>query len=106
MKISKISTGVLALMGLTFFASAHAAPQQNNMNMQDMCRNMSSDMQKFANQLNMNNKMLFCSKFTDTQRRQAMRMATQPSADGKPKMTADKSVEKVAADNKMTTSSS
>lgn len=103
MKISKMSS-IGTLIVLTLFASAHAAPtQQNKMNMQDMCRNMSPDMQKFANQLTMNNKMLFCSKFSESQRKQAMQMVAQSGVNGKPKMTPDKSVEKIAADNKITT---
>lgn len=104
MRISKTSVSIGALIALTFLASANAAPtQQNQMNMQGMCQDMSPEMQQFANQLNMNNKMLFCGKFNDAQRKQAMQMATQAGSYGKPKMTPDKSVEKVAAENKLTT---
>ncbi len=101
----KTCVSIGALIALTFFASANATPtQQNQMNMQGMCQDMSPDMQQFANQLNMNNKMLFCGKFNDAQRKQAMQMATQASSYGKSKMTPDKSVEKVAAENKLTSS--
>lgn len=105
MRILKTSISIGTLIALTFFASANAAPtQQNQMNMQGMCQDMSPEMQQFANQLNMNNKMLFCGKFNDAQRKQAMQMASQTGSYGKPKMTPDKSVEKVASDNKLTNS--
>jgi len=71
--------------------------------MKGMCQDMSPEMQQFAAKLNMNNKMLFCSKFTDAQRTQAMQMSAQKDSYGKPKMTPDKSVEKIAAENKLTT---
>lgn len=105
MRTLKMSVSLGALIALTFFSSASAATtQQNQMNMQGMCQDMSPEMQQFANQLNMNNKMLFCGKFNDAQRKQAMQMASQASSYGKPKMTPDKSVEKVAAENKLTSS--
>lgn len=103
MKISKMTVRIGTLVALTFFASVHAATtKQDKMNMQDMCRNMSSDMQNFANQLSMGNKRLFCSKFSDSQRKQAMQMVAQSGTNGRPSMTPDRSVEKIAADNKIT----
>lgn len=102
MRMSKMSISIVTLIILTSFASANAAPtQQSQMNMQGMCQDMSPEMQQFADKLNMNNKMLFCSKFNDVQREQAMEMAAQMGNYGKPKMTPDQSVEKVATDNKL-----
>ncbi|MBS0585181.1 MAG: hypothetical protein JSR76_02630 [Verrucomicrobia bacterium] len=103
MEISKMSMSVGIFMALTFFTPAHAIvhSQQGQMDMKGMCQDMSAEMQQFADKLNMNNKMLFCSKFNDSQRKQAMQMASQSSGYGKQKMTPDKSVEKVAADNKI-----
>ncbi len=102
MRISKIGISIGTLIVLTLFTSANAASsQQNQMNMKGMCQDMSPEMQQFASKLTMNNKMLFCSKFNDTQRAQAMQMAAQTDSYGKQKMTPDKSVEKIASENKL-----
>lgn len=106
MRISKMSMSIGIFTALTFFTSAHAIvhSQQGQMDMKGMCQDMPSEMQQFADKLNMNNKMLFCGKFNDSQRKQAMQMAAQTGSYGKQKMTPDKSVEKVAAENKITAS--
>ena len=106
MKLSKMSMSIGIFIALIFFTSAHAIvhSQQGQMDMNGMCQDMSQEMQQFANQLNMNNKMLFCGKFNDAQRKQAMQMASQTGNNGKSKMTPDKSVEKVASDNRLTNS--
>lgn len=103
MRVSKISLSIATLAILTIFTSANTAfAQQNQMNMKGMCQDLSPEMQQFASKLNMNNKMLFCSKFNDSQRTQAMQMATQKDSYGKQKMTPNKSVEMIAAQNNLT----
>ena len=65
------------------------------------CSNMSQEMQQFAGQLSGTNKGMFCGKFNDTQRTQAMQMAAQVDPNGKPMMSGDQAVQKVASDSGM-----
>lgn len=84
---------------LTFFPSVHAmaGTQLAQMDMKGVCENLSPEMQQFANKLNMKNKMLFCSEFTDSQRTQAMQMAAGTGSYKNSKMSPNKSVETIAA---------
>lgn len=65
------------------------------------CSGMAPEMQQFAGGLNGSNKMMFCSKFNDSMRAQAMQMSMQKDAGGNMMMTPDQAVEKVAKDNNM-----
>ncbi len=60
------------------------------------CGAMSPDTQAFAGQLSPSNKTMFCGKFNDSQRTQAMQMSVQKDASGKNMMTPDQAVQKVA----------
>jgi hypothetical protein len=62
------------------------------------------DMQQFASQLNATNKKMFCGQFNDSQRAQAMQMASQQDASGNNMMTSDQAVQKVAGSSNMTPS--
>jgi len=74
--------------------------QGGNMMMQGDCSSLKPDQQNFANQLSPMNKMMFCSKFNDQQRAQAMQMSGQTDAYGNT-MTNDQAVQKIAQDNNM-----
>lgn len=65
------------------------------------CSSMSTDMQAFAKKLNPNNKMIFCQKMNDGQRSLSMQMSAQADSSGKPVMTPDQAVQKVAKDNNL-----
>lgn len=91
----------IAALGLT---SIVMADYQQNGSMQQApmdCSNMSADMQAFAGKLNANNKMMFCGKMNDMQRSASMQMSHQMDSSGKPMMTPDQAVQKVAKDNNM-----
>jgi hypothetical protein len=62
------------------------------------CSTLSPAMQQFAQQLTPGNQAVFCGKFTDAQRAQAMQVANQVDPSGKPLMSADQAVQKVAFD--------
>lgn len=74
--------------------------QQPKSNQMADCSNLSSDEQDFVDELNTNNKMMFCNKFSSAQRNSAMDMSGTMGKDGK-LMTNDQAVEKVARDNSM-----
>lgn len=91
------------IVALSLTSIIMADNQQNGM-MQQMpmdCSNMSPDMQAFAGKLSANNKMMFCGKMNDMQRSTCMQMSNQMDPSGKPMMTPDQAVEKVAKDNYM-----
>jgi hypothetical protein len=74
---------------------------QNN-GMAPDCTKLTSDEQSFANQvLDMNNRTMFCTQFTVSQRRQAMQMMGQQDTSGN-MMTADQAVKQVMQNNGMT----
>lgn len=92
------------LMGLSVFLiifSSLSAVDHAQIDTSEACRGLSPEMQQFAEKLNTNNKMTFC-KFSDVHRRHAMKLASQKNTYGKPMMTPDQSVEKVASDIKST----
>ena len=64
------------------------------------CSGMSADAQQFAAGLKDANKMMFCSKFDNNMRSQAMQMTQQKNGNGT-MMTKDQAVEKVATMNNM-----
>ena len=70
--------------------------------MREQCHAQPKDVYNFGALLNTANQKMFCSKFNDAQRKQAMQMANQKNAFGNPSMTPDEAVEKVAAENKLT----
>jgi hypothetical protein len=83
------------------FGTLSAAPNDQMMQGQPAmdCSSMSQEMQQFAGQLNGANKAMFCGKFNDMQRTQAMQMAAQVDPNGKPMMSGDQAVQKVASDS-------
>jgi len=86
----------------TLSSSLSAAPPANGkaqsgqmMNQPAGCNQMTAEEQNFCSQImDMNNKMLFCSKFTPQQKQQAMQMMGQMDASGN-MMTADQAVQQV-----------
>jgi|HubBroStandDraft_4_1064222.scaffolds.fasta_scaffold146576_3 hypothetical protein len=79
--------------------------QQGQMNQQQMmmnapdCAQLTPTEQNFANQINdVNSKMMFCTQFTQQQRRQAMQMMGTTGASGN-MMTADEAVQQVMQNN-------
>lgn len=74
------------------------APNQKMAQPKMDCSQLTADQQDFANQLSPTNKMIFCSKFNDSQRASAMSTAGQMGASGT-LVTNDQAVEKVAKDN-------
>jgi hypothetical protein len=78
--------------------------QDQTMNQNPDCSQMTSDEQNFANQMmDMNNKSMFCTQFTPQQRQQAMQMMGQPDASGN-LMNADRAVQQVMQNSGMTPS--
>lgn len=67
---------------------------------QEMCENMSPEMKQFSAKLNENNQMIFCTKFNEHQRDQAMKMSMKMGKEGT-MMTPDQSVEMVAKEHNM-----
>jgi len=100
MKIAK-SILVLASMAAPVFAAEPAPKAALRPSVPTDCSAAAPEVQTFAGQLSPSNKTMFCGKFNDAQRTQAMQMASQKDASGKSVMTGDQSVEKVAADNNM-----
>jgi len=103
--MKKVKLALAALTGLCLMGSVGAEEvkeiaAQNPMD----CSNMGADMQQFAAQLNAMNKKMFCGQFNAAQRSTAMQYATQMDANGN-MMSADKAVQKVAAENNMMPSS-
>ena len=93
-----------AIIAMSLFATLSAGPNDDqNMTPQPKmdCSSMAPDMQQFAGKLSVSNKAMFCGKFSDAQRAQAMQMASQMDPSGKPMMTGDQSVQKIAADSGM-----
>lgn len=66
------------------------------------CANFSPEVKAFSAQLNASNKTMFCTKFNDQQRSDAMRMTGQMDSAGMVMMTPDQAVDKVARDNNLT----
>ncbi len=64
------------------------------------CSKFSEEVKRFSDKLNDANLKIFCEKFNDAQRQQAMQMAAQTDSSGKQKMTPDQSVEMVVAGKK------
>lgn len=97
--MKKLKLALTAMACLCFMSSV-AAKEIAAQNPMD-CSDMSADVQKFASQLNMMNKKMFCGQFNAAQRSTAMQYAAQPDANGAMMMTADQAVQKVAAENNM-----
>jgi len=93
----------LALVALCLIASVVAEEAEIAAQAPMDCSNMSADVQQFASQLNAMNKKMFCGQFSADQRSMAMQYASGQDASGMT-MTADRAVQKVAAENKMTPS--
>ncbi len=64
------------------------------------CSALTGDEQVFASQLNVNNQLFFCQKFSPAQRNMAMQMAGQPDPTGNI-LSADAAVQKIVQDNNM-----
>ncbi len=101
----QVKMALIALTCICFMSSASAEEAQKEIAAQNPmdCSNMGMDMQQFAAQLNAMNKKMFCGQFNAAQRATAMQYAAQQDANGSI-MTADKAVQKVAAENKITPS--
>lgn len=92
------------LVAMLSLMSILVADGQQNGSMQQAptdCSNMTPDMQAFAGKLNANNKVMFCGKMSDMQRNACIQMSNQIDAGGKPIMTPDQAVQRVAKDNNM-----
>jgi|GEM_PF-1534678 len=100
MKKLQLALAALCLMGTAF---AEDATKEIVAQAPMDCSNMGADMQQFASQLNAMNKKTFCGQFSAEQRAMAIQYASQQDANGMT-MTADRAVQKVAAENKMTPS--
>lgn len=66
--------------------------------MREKCHGLSKDMYEFGSLLNESNQKMFCGKFNDEQRKKAMQMANEKGWSGKPRMSPDQAVEKVASE--------
>ncbi|MGC1878471.1 MAG: hypothetical protein WA347_06880 [Rhabdochlamydiaceae bacterium] len=76
--------------------------QDQTMNQTPDCSQLTADEQNFANQLmDMNNRSMFCTRFTPQQRQQAMQMMGQTDTSGN-MMNADQAVQRVMQRNGMT----
>jgi hypothetical protein len=104
-EMRQVKMALIALTCICFMSSASAEEAQKEIAAQNPmdCSNMGMDMQQFAAQLNAMNKKMFCGQFNAAQRATAMQYAAQQDANGSI-MTADKAVQKVAAENKITPS--
>ena len=74
------------------------AAQATNGTSKSPCTSLPADQQSFSNQLNAQNKTMFCNTFSVAQRKAAMSMVGTGKSS---KMTADQAVEKVAKDNNL-----
>ncbi len=90
---------ILAVVACAFVSLNAQSPADGAGQPMMDCSGMSADMQQFAAGLSSSNKMMFCSKFNDSMRAQAMQMGMQKDASGNMMMTSDQAVEKVAGDN-------
>ena len=104
--MKKIKLVLAALTGLCLMGSVGAEEAEKEIAAQNPmdCSNMSADMQQFASQLNAMNKKMFCGQFNAAQRSTAMQYASQQDSNGN-LMSADRAVQKVAAENNMMPSS-
>lgn len=108
MKIQKV-IGLIAMACCSCFGSVHAenpqefrivvaakdAPYERH-HYKKECKNFSEDTKRFSDKLNDKNLKIFCEEFNDSQREQAMQMASQKGMN----MTPDQAVEMVAAKKK------
>jgi hypothetical protein len=92
---------VLAGIMLAFGVLHADQPAPSNPGQTMDCAGMSDDMKNFAMTLNAANKSMFCNKFNDAMRSNAMMMSAQKDTTGNMTMTPDQAVEKVAMDNNM-----
>jgi hypothetical protein len=104
--MKKVKIALAALVCLCMMSSVVAEEAEKEIaarNPMD-CSNMGADMQQFAAQLNTMNKKMFCGQFSSAQRATAMQYASQEDSQGN-MMSADRAVQKVAAENNMMPSS-
>lgn len=104
--MKKVKIALAALACMCFMSSVGAEEAEKEIALQNPidCSNMGADMQQFASQLNTMNKRMFCGQFNAAQRSTAMQYASQQDSNGN-MMSADRAVQKVAAENNMTPSS-
>lgn len=99
MKKNLFVTGLL-IVGSSLFAECTdevAANTQGKTTQVPSCTQLTPKEQNFASQIvDQNNKKVFCSQFTASQRRQAMQRMGQPDGSGN-RMTADEAIEEVMA---------
>lgn len=88
--------GVILLTGMSLVCfGVHASEQEVAAQTKSRdCVNMGPEAEHFASQLSAENKVMFCSQFTESQRAAAMQMVGQPDEAGN-RMTADQAVQKV-----------
>jgi hypothetical protein len=104
--MKKVKLALAAMACLCFMSSLVAEDAVKEIAAQNPmdCSNMGADMQQFASQLNAMNKKMFCGQFNAAQRSTAMQYASQQDSSGN-MMSADRAVQKVAAENNMSPSS-
>lgn len=112
-EMQKITSSFLTIVFISCFAFINAEnsftsecqiaakePPYERHHYKKECSDFSEDIKRFSDKLNDANLKIFCEKFNDTQRQQAIQMAAQKDVNNKPKMTPDQSVERVAAGKK------
>ncbi len=107
MRIQKIIS-LIAMASCSYFGSVYAknsqdldgivaaSPPYERHHYKKECKNFSEETKRFSDKLNDSNLKIFCEDFNDTQRQQAMQMASQKGMN----MTPDQAVEMVSKNKK------